>query len=176
MFHHELHDDGLVPQESLRGQISHSSVVRILCLERAGGHRYPDQAFLRPSSTPCSLPQYPENPVWEALPPYPDQDGRVQSPAKATVILLLLGFLKEAFRCHCSSQLGATNYRSLAPASSSGGGAQGAFEGQCSTVAPRFWLLSFLGSSGAVGQGSLWRRTGERNPSMLPLRKCPYDF
>lgn len=66
LFHHELHDDGLDPQEPLRGQISHSSVVRVLFLERAGGHRYPDQAFLGPLSITSTPLQYP---MGEALPP-----------------------------------------------------------------------------------------------------------
>lgn len=61
LFHHELHDDGLIPQEPLWGQISHSSVVRVFCLERVGGHRYPDQPFLRHLSTPCSPVHYPKS-------------------------------------------------------------------------------------------------------------------
>lgn len=158
LFHHELHDDGLVPQETLRGQISHSSVVGVLCLERVGGHRYPDGLFPRPSSTPL---HYPESPVREALFPHPDQDGRVQSPAKPTVILLLLGFLKEAFNCHCSSQLGATSYWRLVPASSSGGGAQGAFEGQCSACSTQILAAQppwqFWSCGARVPLGKNWR-------------------
>lgn len=97
LFHHELHDDGLVPQQPLRGQISHSRVVRVFCLERVGGHRYPDQPFLRPSSTPCSPLHYPESLGSEALFPHSDQDGKGSEPSQTNSHLAASGVSEGSF-------------------------------------------------------------------------------